>query len=263
MCSVDEKTGYYAVPLLGLAAENIHKLSCSHCEVKLLWVGHDLSRTGIWDFDFSKSVLHAPQIVEVVDKGIYRELFWLIWFVQYEVGREQTEVGKLITEGFIALTGEFEHKSPETAPWYEYTDAITYLWVVSKSSKLVLEVVIHLFQDGGEGFLSFWRAESWPLANKRIQSASHFVNIKRAAALGSHDNTSVGEDFCREESLIRSNDPIEESLVFESTVFKSLNTIRSVVEGQHVFLPLRHRCEVSFDSCDVSQSLILLNTIFC
>ena len=145
MCSVDEKTGYYAVPLLSLAAENIHKLSCSHCEVKLLWVRHDLSRTGIWDFDFSKSVLHAAQIVKVVDKGIYRELFRLIWFVQYEVRREQTEVGKLITEGFIALTGEFENKSPETAPWYEYTDAITYLWVVSKSSKLVLEVVIHLF----------------------------------------------------------------------------------------------------------------------
>ena len=78
VCRVDEEASDEAVPLVALTAKDLHKFTCGHREIILIWVGHLERRAHIRHLNLEKGVLVSLQVVEIVDIGVQCELVDLL-----------------------------------------------------------------------------------------------------------------------------------------------------------------------------------------
>ena len=76
-------------------------------------------------------------------------------------------------------------------------------------------------------------------------------------SLWRHDHSSIWELVRLEQVRVLLHYQVQEVLVLAGEVLEFLDSIRLVVEREHLELPLRHLSEVSFHSSNVSDSFVL------
>jgi len=77
-------------------------------------------------------------------------------------------------------------------------------------------------------------------------------------SLWRHDRSSVRELVRLEQVRVLLHYQVQEVLVLTGEVLEFLDSIRLVVEREHLELPLWHLSEVSFHSSDVADSFVLI-----